>query len=61
MNSTVCAHSDEIDPFEFDISEEDMAQEDVSHLIIDDDDDKDIIDVETFYLNIVSSLQIANI
>ena len=41
----VCVHSEEIDPFECDISEEGMAQEYVSHLIIDDDDD--IIDVET--------------
>ena len=41
----VCIHSEEIDPFECEISEEDMAQEDVSHLIIDNDDE--IINVET--------------
>ena len=43
----VCVHNKEIDPFECDITEEDMAQEDVSHLIIDDDEDNDNTDVNT--------------
>ena len=40
----VLAQSKEIDLSRWDISGEDMSQEDVSHLIIDDDDD--IVDVE---------------
>ena len=35
---------EEIDPFDSNVSEEDMAQEDIAHLIIDEDDET--IDVE---------------
>ena len=47
----VCVHNEEIDPSKCEISKEDMAQENVSHLIIDNNDD--IINVETLYLIIM--------
>ena len=37
---------DEVDLFECSISEGDLAQEDISELILDDDDDENIIDKE---------------
>ena len=43
--------------FECDISKEDIVQENVSHLIIDDDDD--IMDVEAWHLGSFFILQIA--
>ena len=52
----VRVHTKEIDPYECDISKEDMNHENILSLLIDEDDD--VIDEKTRYLHVLSPQKI---